>query len=43
MTYLTILEKLKILLDILLDYKIILIFTILLIILSIIIFSKNIK
>ena len=34
MTYLTILEKLKILLDILLDYKIILIFTILLIILT---------
>lgn len=34
MTYLTILEKLKILLDILLDYKMILIFTILLIILT---------
>lgn len=40
MTYLTILEKLKILLDILLDYKIILIFTILLIILTLLYLVK---
>ena len=40
MTYLTILEKLKILLDILLDYKIILIVTILLIILTLLYLVK---
>lgn len=40
MTYLTILEKLKILLDILLDYKMILIFTILLIILTLLYLVK---